>query len=150
MDVKRERIVAYCIAITLFVVGVVCYAAFPEKKPEQPIRIMLENTAGGVLFDMKEHNSEDGYEIECMECHHEMEDNTGRPQQCGAEDCHGPEDTEEALKRLEAFHVQCIECHEDDGLAPALCETCHFMQVVSIKRNASEGKDLFLMSRRQT
>ena len=128
MDVKRERIVAYCIAIILFLVGVVCYAAFPNKKPEQPIRIMFENTAGGVLLDMKEHNSVEGYEIECMECHHEIEDNTSTPEPCGADDCHGAEVSEEdAPKRVDAFHIQCIECHEDEGTAPALCETCHFM-----------------------
>ena len=61
MELKREKIVTYYIAIILFLVGIICYAAFGQKPPEDPIRIYFKGTAGNVLFDHKEHTSEDGY-----------------------------------------------------------------------------------------
>ncbi len=128
MEVKNERILAYCLLVILFSVGVVCYAAFPEKKPDQPIRIMFKSTAGNVLFDHKVHTSESGYALECVDCHHDMEEGEEKATACG--ECHGPEAEEEddPPKRSDAFHQQCIGCHEDDGTAPAKCEECHFMK----------------------
>lgn len=127
MELNKEKIVAYCLIGILFLVGVVCYAAFPNQRPEQPLRVMLSNTAGNVLFDMKMHASIDGYGIECIDCHHEMEEKTSIPLACGAADCHDPVKSEDTLKRSDAFHLQCIECHKDDGTAPEKCESCHFM-----------------------
>jgi hypothetical protein len=122
MDLKTEKIIAYCLAIGLFVVGVVCYAAFPVKAPEEPIRIMLKNTAGNVLFDHKMHTSEDGYGYGCVDCHHLWENDGKKPEACG--ECHMT-DGEDPIKRSEAFHQQCIGCHENDGTAPTLCAACH-------------------------
>ena len=126
MDQKTERIVAYCIAIILFVVGVVCYSAFAKKAPEEPIRIMLKSTAGNILFDHKEHASESGYSLDCNDCHHDFEegDNGGKPDACG--ECHGAEE-EDAPKRSDAFHIQCKGCHEDEGTAPVNCKECHIL-----------------------
>jgi len=139
MELRKERIIAYWIAIVLFVVGVVCYAAFPQKTPEEPLRIMLENTGGNVLFDHKEHASEDGYGIECDSCHHNLRkvvnDQYGsttwayrqegdKPQTCG--ECHLVE-AEDSLKRSDAFHKQCKGCHEEDGTAPVKCSGCHVL-----------------------
>ncbi len=126
MDLEREKIVAYGLGIILFIVGIVSYAAFAEKKSERPIRVMLYNAAGYTLYDMKEHSSEDGYEIECVDCHHEYDEPSGvQPIPCGSEDCHQVEASEEARKRLDAFHDGCIICHEDDGTAPVECAKCH-------------------------
>lgn len=128
MEVKNERILAYCLLVILFSMGVVCYAAFPEKKPDQPVRIMFKSTAGDVLFDHKIHTSESGYGLECLDCHHDMEEEGEKAAACG--ECHFPEadEDEDAPKRSDAFHQQCIGCHEDDGTAPAKCEECHFMK----------------------
>ena len=122
MELKKEKIVAYWLAGILLVVGVVCYAAFPQKRPEQPIRIMLENTAGNVLLDHKKHASEDGYGIECKSCHHDLEEEGAKAGPCG--ECH---DAESEVKRSDAFHKQCKGCHEEDGTAPVKCEGCHVL-----------------------
>ena len=61
MGLISEKFFAYALAVVLMVVGVVCYAAFAHKGPEEPIRIMLKATAGNVLFDHKQHTSADGY-----------------------------------------------------------------------------------------
>jgi len=123
MEVKRERTVAYSLAIALFIVGIVCYAAFPYNTPEQPVRIMLKSTAKAVLFDHKEHASEDGYALACEDCHHMWEEDEGKkPESCG--ECHTAEG-EYALKRSDAFHMQCMGCHEDFGMGPVECSECH-------------------------
>ena len=124
MKVKNERIVAYITAIVLFIVGVVCYAAFPNKAPEEPVRIMLKSIAGNILFSHKGHTSEDGYGIACDDCHHLFEDDGAKPSACG--ECHEVDSDEEDLpKRSDAFHMQCIGCHDDEGSAPTKCAGCH-------------------------
>ena len=122
MALKTEKTIAYCLAGVLLIVGVVCYAAFPVKRPEDPIRIMLRSTAGNVLFDHKEHASEDGYGLACDDCHHMWEDDGQKPESCG--ECHEP-DGEDPIKRSEAFHMQCIDCHDGDDAAPTECAGCH-------------------------
>ena len=121
MDIKNERMIAYCLAVILFVVGVICYTAFAKKAPEQPIRIMFKNTGGNVLFDHKIHLAESGYGLDCTDCHHDLEKEGARPAPCG--ECHLT-DGSDAPKRADAFHKQCRTCHEDGG-GPTTCSACH-------------------------
>ena len=127
MELRREKIIAYCVAAALFVIGIVCYAAFPEKQPEVPIRIMLKSTAGKVLFTHKEHTSEDGYGFGCTDCHHLWEEDEGeKPLSCG--ECHMKESEEDDVPKLsDALHQQCIGCHEDNGSGPMECSDCHVL-----------------------
>lgn len=124
MGTKKEQIVAYWITGILFLIGVVCYAAFPDQAPEQPVRIMFKSTGGKVLFDHKFHFSEDGYGIECTDCHHDIEDPKTRPSSCS--ECHEP-DAEDGVKRSDALHTQCIGCHEDSGGGALKCAECHVL-----------------------
>ena len=126
MELKKEKMIAYWAAAALLLVGVVSYAVFPEKKPEEPVRIMFKSTAGNVLFDHKEHASEDGYGIECTECHHTWDEGEGeKPLACS--ECHFKDEDEEAPKISDAFHDQCIGCHEDFGGGPVECSQCHVL-----------------------
>lgn len=124
MENKALRTIAYCLAAVFLVTGVICYAAFAKKAPDDPIRIMFNNTGGKVLFDHKGHFSEDGYGIACMDCHHDLESEGQRPEACG--ECHLP-DGEEAPKRVDVFHSQCKGCHEEGGSGPVNCSECHMM-----------------------
>ncbi|PKN28864.1 MAG: cytochrome C [Deltaproteobacteria bacterium HGW-Deltaproteobacteria-21] len=124
MEPRKERLLAYVIVIVLFLVGVVSYAAYPDRKPEQPPRIMLKNTAGSVLLDHKQHSISSGYAVPCMDCHHEMDDEKSRPQSCN--ECHTAEG-EDTPKRSDAFHQLCKGCHEDGGIGPVECAGCHMM-----------------------
>jgi hypothetical protein len=126
MLLKGENIIPLCATIVLFIVGVVCYAAFPERRPEQPVRIMLKSTAGNVLFSHKMHASyEEGYGFDCIECHHLWEEDLGeKPLACG--ECHLADNEEEYMPgRSDAFHLQCQGCHEDFGSGPVQCSDCH-------------------------
>lgn len=124
MEARKERILAYVIAVVLFLVGVVSYAAYPDRKPEEPPRVMLKNTAGAVLLDHKEHAAPSAYAVPCMDCHHEMDNPEAKPQSCG--ECHTAEG-EDGPKRPDAFHQLCQGCHQDGGLGPVECAGCHML-----------------------
>ena len=122
MDSKKERTIAYGLLCLLLVVGIFCYAAFPASTSDEPVRIFLKATSGNVLFDHKEHSWEDGYGIDCVDCHHMWEEGGEKPEACG--ECHEV-DGEDPIKRADAFHQQCMGCHEEDGTAPIDCSGCH-------------------------
>jgi hypothetical protein len=125
MEARKQRIIAYIIGIILLVVAIIAYAAFPRKAAEEPLRIVFKSKAGNVLFDHREHASEDGYALECTDCHHMMEEGE-TPLACG--ECHLSDDEEETPKRSDAFHDQCKGCHEDNDAGPVECSACHFMK----------------------
>ena len=117
MTSKGEQSLAFGLAAILLVVGVVCYAAFPQQTPEEPVRLMFKTNAGKVLFDHKTHTDD----AECDDCHHEEQDES---QSCSGEDCHGPDSDP---KRGDALHTNCKGCHEDSGAGPVECAACHVM-----------------------
>ena len=126
---KFELKLAYGLAIYLLFVGVICYAAFPPKSPDEPIRLMFNVAAGKVLFDHNTHHIATGYGISCGDCHHTLsEEEYADAQSCS--ECHDPiEGDEEVPKRADAFHQQCAGCHEAYGAGPVKeeCSACHVM-----------------------
>ena len=150
MAPQKELKLAYILAVILLVVGVVSYAAAPAKTPDEPVRMMFKVVAGNVLFDHKTHTVETGYGLACIDCHHHRaEDDEEQPfLACGychqipkegealpqsCVECHEPDEIEdtEMIKRADAFHSQCEECHKDAGIGPVKdeerCTWCHFM-----------------------
>ncbi|MBW2568235.1 MAG: cytochrome c3 family protein [Deltaproteobacteria bacterium] len=123
---NKELQIAYGLAIILLVVGVLSYAAFSAKTPEQPVRLMFKCVAGKVFFDHKTHTAESGYSISCSDCHHNFEEGDTNPQACG--ECHGLESQDEDMpSRSDAFHKQCIDCHKEAEAGPQKCASCHVM-----------------------
>jgi hypothetical protein len=124
---KLELKLAYGLAIWFLFVGVVCYAAFPEKTPDEPVRLMFDVAAGKVLFDHKTHYADTGYGISCGDCHHTLdEDEYADAGSCT--ECHDPDEGDEEMpKRADAFHQQCAGCHEGYGAGPLEkdCSACH-------------------------
>ena len=53
MTSKKELLPALSLTLVLLVVGVISYAAFPAKSPDQPVRLMFKGVAGKVLFTHK-------------------------------------------------------------------------------------------------
>lgn len=122
MTPKNEQTLAFVLAAVLLAVGVVCYAAFPPKAPEQPVRMVFKTIAGTILFDHKAHTSDTGIGLACDDCHHEEQDGS---KSCSGADCHG---SENAPKRSEVLHANCKGCHEDNGAGPVECAECHVMK----------------------
>lgn len=123
---KKELQMAYAVAIVLFIVGVVSYAAFPAKTPERPVRIMFQSIAGNVLFDHKTHMSSAGYGLSCRDCHHTLEE--GETEASSCLQCHELESEDPSMpKRSDAFHKQCIECHQQIEAGPRDCNSCHVL-----------------------
>ena len=143
MTSNKELQLAYRLAIVLFVVGVLSFAAFPAKPPETPVRVVYKTNAGKVLFDHKTHADVAGYGAACVDCHHHPggEEDTpmlacgachGKPDQMEAvaatcNECHDPDDYDlgEIMPRADAFHDQCITCHKDFEAGPVKCASCH-------------------------
>ena len=120
MTSKMELLFIYGLAAILLIIGVVCYASFPQEVPDEPVRLVFDTSAGKVLFDHQTHSSEDGYGFYCEDCHHYEQDDGGMG--CGGPYCHGA-DTEPT--RSDAFHANCQGCHEESGAGPVECGTCH-------------------------
>lgn len=142
MTSNKELQLAFRLAIILLVIGVLSFAAFPAKAPEQPVRLMFKSAAGKVMFTHKTHFGDEGYGVACMDCHHHPEDGSETagcgychlaepgetlPESCL--DCHEADEIEgtEPPKRSDAFHQQCIGCHKDNDAGPQECAECHMM-----------------------
>ena len=125
MTSKKELLLAYGLAIYFLLVGVLCYAAFSSTDSDIPIRISYKSATGNVLFDHKTHASAQGYGLSCQDCHHNLEeDETEGVESCGA--CHEAEsEDEDVLKRSDAFHKQCVDCHQEFEKGPEDCAECH-------------------------
>lgn len=123
MTSKKELQVAYGMVVVLLFAGILCYSVFQPKPPEEPVRIMFQSTAGKILFGHKYHQSDEGYGIQCLDCHHNIEED----EIFNCSECHEMEsDDEEMPSRADAFHNQCKGCHEEQG-GPVECATCHIL-----------------------
>ena len=147
MNSNKETQRSVALAVILLIVGVLCYAAFPAKSSDKPVRLMFQCTAGKVLFDHKIHTDDSGYGISCTDCHHHPEDEDSAAVSCGGchpksdkdnaavlqscGECHEPDEIEdtELVKRSDAFHSQCIDCHKESEAGPQAkeCALCHVM-----------------------
>ena len=126
MIFKQEYKRAYALAGVLLIVGLFSYVAFSAPTPEEPFRIMFKGTAGKVLFDHQTHTADTGYGLSCEDCHHTLEDDDEEYTCTG---CHEPDlEEEDVPNQIDAFHLQCIGCHEQFDAGPIECETCHAMK----------------------
>ena len=73
--------------------------------------IVLESNFGEVAFDHSAHG-----DFSCEECHH-----VGETDQSFT-DCHN-EDAD--IDAKQAFHENCITCHQDQEAGPTGCSECH-------------------------
>lgn len=140
MTSEKDVKLVLSVAVVLFIVGVLCYAAFPTNPPENPVRIQYRSATGNVLFQHTAHNR---YGInDCFECHHHPgDDNAGliscnecHPAELGrapdpevCNECHDEEYFEdtEMVSVTEAAHAQCKNCHAGIGAGPLECAECH-------------------------
>ena len=119
MTSQRDLKVAIFMMIIFMITGIVCYASFSPPVPDEPMRIMFQTKAGKVLFTHSVHSFD--YTSDCFECHHL----TSFPPDYNCSECHFKEGDVLMLSREDAFHDQCIKCHDDMGEGPVECDACH-------------------------
>lgn len=136
MSDKKERKVAYVIALVCLVVGIVCYAALPDRSQEEPVRVYYECTGENVMFDHQIHNRD--YKLECLDCHHKIAqgEDSSHPS-CSS--CHTAESSlipalgEGGLfdhdTHSQYYGLSCTDCHHmynpESGTSPQKCNACH-------------------------
>ncbi len=154
---KNRYIPITVIVAALCVAAAAGYVLFPEGKREVPVRVVMENAGGRVIFSHQAHIQEYGFE--CTDCHHDdigqdtflacgtchpkaydekflAEHQKNFPDKEACLRCHdeipeGPtlpvEDrpsTEDIPLRIDAFHSQCMSCHEENG-GPTEDDSCY-------------------------
>ena len=126
MDTKKELQLAYGLLIVFFIAGVISYVAFSAPHPDNPYRFVFTSQAGKVFFTHDAHM--DDYGLECIDCHHTLDEGEQDPQPESCSECHYPGSEDDGVPtRPDAFHKQCIECHQDNGSGPVECGQCHAM-----------------------
>lgn len=143
MTSGKDLKLVYSVAAILFIVGSICYAAFPSNPPDEPIRIQYRSATGNVLFQHDQHASD--YDVSCYDCHHHPGDDEagliacsechlkdpeeGAPPPDICLDCHDVDEIEdtEMLSQPDASHEQCSNCHQGIGAGPVkqACSECH-------------------------
>lgn len=120
----EKRLYPVTLVTVLLALLAVAGYVLPQSGDATPIRILLDNKGGKVVFDHKVH-AED-YGLECATCHHAQNLEKGISP-CG--ECHNAETAEFGLpNRMEAFHQSCMGCHEKETAGPYgkdQCNQCH-------------------------
>ena len=144
MTSPKQRKIVYGLDIYLFLMGLLCYGAFPAKQSEDPVRIAYRGGATGkVIFAHNTHADPKQIGLDCADCHHHYldqqettlacsqchtpGDSEQLPETCNA--CHDPGDIEgtELPNKTDSLHGQCTTCHAefDAGPLEADCSICH-------------------------
>lgn len=116
----------------VLILACMIYGSGLYAQPEN-IEFGGENTRGPVDFPHELH-----FDVaDCSDCHHMVEDGEvvpnedpeeGEDSQCGT--CHNDD---AKIKKREAFHYQCIRCHDKfrmtkEPTGPTLCGECHVLK----------------------
>lgn len=94
------------------------------KEHETKMEVIIDNKyerdiKGPVIFN---HSNHIGYEIACIECHHDMTEGC-EVKHCI--ECHKP-DSKDVLKLKNAYHKNCKDCHKELDKGPyKKCNDCH-------------------------
>lgn len=100
-------------------------------QPEE-IELCVDKNRGPVLFPHELHM--DGYD--CLDCHHDYQDGKNVLEDAEEADdltCASCHNAEAKIKVREAFHGQCMGCHDRYKMTtkktgPSLCGECHILQ----------------------
>ena len=126
-------VVAAFFGLALFAAMGISNAA---ENPESITIKIIQDKKPPVVFPHKKHQSADGANLKCVECHHKDADS---PKPC--ESCHS-KDKDDGKKiaimgnpptsmSKGLFHVKCVGCHKANkeknasSKAPTMCNGCH-------------------------
>ncbi len=118
---KKNNTIAIVVLIVLTIIGIVGFLS--EKKAENPNGMVFFTSGGAVVFNHKIHSSEDEAALECLQCHHNIEE--GEKSEMSCRKCHYYNEEYEGICEDAPVHKrcvgkQCVGCHEDES-----CSYCH-------------------------
>ncbi|WP_291327521.1 cytochrome c3 family protein [Desulfovibrio sp. UCD-KL4C] len=155
----KNRYTPLTLIVAVLVIAAASGFLFAPPVEESPVRVVMDNSGGRVIFSHAKHVEDLGYD--CADCHH---DNIGQDKPLACVTCHpvafdkkfrsehqknfpdkkaclrchdevptGPlakedrPDTENIPLLSDAFHQQCMGCHEQDGgpYGADSCYKCH-------------------------
>ena len=113
MRVSKRYVPVAVITVLCLVAAVVGYLKKPATSAEVPLKVLLDNTGGKVVFAHAEHNRK--FKIACGECHHEQRSPKDKVLAC--ETCHVKEfDEQFAAEHMNAIpEKNCVQCHHTVG-----------------------------------
>ena len=129
----------FSLVVTVFF-GLALFAAWgvsnAVENPDSITIKIIQDKKSPVVFPHKKHNSPEGANLKCVECHHKDAD---KPKSCGS--CHDKDKDDGKKIALKGnpptsatkgmFHVECIGCHKKNkeknanSKAPTMCNGCH-------------------------
>jgi len=80
------------------------------------------------VFPHDAHNAAAELEDKCWFCHHMDGDNPNEDESSEGipcADCHMEETDDDTTNLMDAYHKQCIDCHEQEAKGPLACGECH-------------------------
>ena len=133
-----KKVLSLGIAAVFCLVVVGFGVSYALDNPESITIKEVQATKPPVVFPHKKHNSAEGSNLKCTECHHTNKEGE-QPKACST--CHDKEKDDGkkiALKGNPAssltkgmYHVKCISCHKKEKeknastKAPTTCNQCH-------------------------
>ncbi len=131
--------------LVFFICFVMVFAYFSDIYAENKEKSFMERQRPPVNFLDAMHDMHmDSYE--CLTCHHRYENGENVLDESELEEgnpdisCSACHNSEAKIELREAFHGQCIECHDrhndqEGGSLPILCGECHVRHVDNNQMN---------------
>lgn len=115
------------LACMIYVSGLYAYS--------EDIEFGGEKTRGSVAFPHELHMGS----FDCLDCHHDMKDGENVLDEADLEEdnpdimCASCHNADSKIERREAFHYQCMGCHNkfrltQEATGPTLCGECHILK----------------------
>ncbi|MBU0990880.1 MAG: cytochrome c family protein [Proteobacteria bacterium] len=105
------------------------FSASLHAQPEE-IEFCKDKERGPVMFPHESHMGDH----ECLDCHHDIQNGENVLDEGNLEEgnpsakCSTCHNTESKIETREAFHRQCMGCHDNSKKGPNLCGECHTLE----------------------
>ena len=122
MHVRNKAIAVVTVLLTL---AAIAGYVIPANTRDVPVKVLLDNKGGYVVFDHKQHIEE--YDLNCISCHH-TEEGDNEPLPCGT--CH-----------VKEFNEEFVDTHMDDFSDPSTCVKCHHTEFTDLNFDHDEHEE---------
>ncbi len=128
----QKRYAPLFIVLGLAALAVVAGVILKAPEPLSPIKILMPNAGGRVVFNHRQHAEDYGFD--CTICHHERELSSYEPQPCGS--CHGVTFDQKFVadhqKTFGSDYEACLTCHHTEITETAWNRDMHDLHAESI------------------